>query len=344
MGQGMDKTNDVFDQLSKLEIPLDGLWLPSAANTAAHSVDDAYWLVYWACVISFFAIIIPLFWFMWRYRRKTEGQKAESQEDHSQLIEILWSGLPLVFFIVLFVVGFRGYLDLNVEPANTLDIYVRGSQWKWDFTYNRDSHGNDVKNGAHVGGIGAEFPVPSGVPIKLIMTSDDVLHSFFLPNMRVKADVIPGRYNTLWFEVPEGQEGKFPIFCTEYCGKDHSRMLATLKVVTRNEFDAWLKKSAEAAGGPASVAAGQKIYNSVCVACHTLTGLRTVGPSFKGLWGKEEEMDDGRKIVVNEDYIKTSILEPNKDVVKSYTKGLMPAQKLSETEIQSFILFLKTVK
>jgi cytochrome c oxidase subunit 2 len=321
---------------SSLNLPIDGLWLPEAASTTAGGVDQTFWLIYWVCVVAFLLVVIPMTAFMFVYKRKTPDQKALSQADHSQLLEILWSAVPTVFFVVIFVVGFRGFLNLYVPPAGAMEVQITGKKWDWTMQY---------PCGASIGGKGAEFPMPLNKPVKGVVTSVDVLHSFFIPNFRTKIDAVPYRYTTLWWQPTK--EGTFPVFCTEYCGKDHSNMLAKIKVMPEAEWNAWYEKTCAEAGGPASAEAGEKIYSGKggCIACHSIDGTRRVGPSFKGLFGKTEKLQGGATVKVDEDYIMESILEPNKKIVESYPPS-MPAmgQTLSKSDIDSVILYIKSLK
>lgn len=319
--------------LQSMPFSADSMWLPEAASTSTNSVDSPFWLIYWTCVVSFVLVIVPMFWFMWKYRRKHEGQKALSQADHSQLLEILWSAIPTVFFVLIFVVGFKGYMDLNVAPANAMEIRVTGQKWQWTAKY---------PNGATVTGQGAEFAVPLNKPVKIILSSTDVIHSFFVPNFRVKMDAIPWRYTTLWFQPTK--EGTFPVFCTEYCGKDHSNMLARIKVMKPEEFDKWLEEH-NPNNGKIDIATGEQVYNTVCVACHSTDGTRRVGPSFKGIAGRETTLADGTKVVADDNYLIESMLEPNKKIVQGYPPSMPPmGGTLSKTQIDSVILFLKSLK
>ena len=334
---------DKDQALQSMHLPLSGFQLPEAASTFAKSaVDDPYWLIYWVCVAFFIATMGPMAYFMWRYRRKTKDQRAESQIDHSQFLEVLWSVVPLLFFSVMFFMGFRGFLELLVAPAGAMEVRVTGQKWTWTWNYG---------DGVVVGGAGATFVIPVGKPVKLVMTSTDVIHSFYVPNFRSKQDVIPGRYTTEWFEATK--EGEFPVLCTEYCGTDHSNMLAKIKVVPQADFDAWFKREKNAGGGPPTAVRGKDVYEKKggCTACHSLDGSPRIGPSFKGLFGRDETMSDGTKVKVDDDYLHESIMTPAKRIVQNTTTGapypnVMPnlSSTLSPSEIDSVILFIKEQK
>jgi cytochrome c oxidase subunit II len=206
----MNEPNDLLS----MQLPSGSLWLPEAAALSTPAVDDPFWLIYWTCVVAFVLVVVPMFYFMWRYRRKTADQRAESQVDHNQLMEIAWSAIPTVFFVIIFVWGFRGFLDLQTAPANAMELRVTGQKWFWTVKY--------PDQGVTVSGQGAELVVPIDQPVKLVMTSTDVLHSYFVPNFRVKQDVIPWRYTTLWFQPtkigtelavhPRPQTDRDPLF------------------------------------------------------------------------------------------------------------------------------------
>jgi cytochrome c oxidase subunit II len=322
--------------LQSMHLPVDGVWMPTAASTLAPVVDDPFWIIYWASVISFILIMAPMFWFAWQYRQKTPDQKAVSQIDHSQLLEISWSVLPLIFFFWVFVIGFRGFLEMFVAPQGSTEVRVVGQKWSWSIAY--EHRGDTVV----VGGVGAEFKFPKGKPFKLIMTSQDVLHSFFVPNFRIKSDVIPGRYTTVWFEATEA--GTYPLLCTEYCGKDHSNMIAKITITeTEEEFFKWLDEQAVTEVTPE---AGQALYTSKgCNACHSVDGSRLVGPSFKGLWEREGKMADGTTVKADAAYITESILAPNAKVVEGYPPAMPSFQgQLKQDQIDALIAYIKTLK
>jgi cytochrome c oxidase subunit II len=327
----MNEPNDLLS----MQLPSGSLWLPEAAALSTPAVDDPFWLIYWTCVVAFVLVVVPMFYFMWRYRRKTADQRAESQVDHNQLMEIAWSAIPTVFFVIIFVWGFRGFLDLQTAPANAMELRVTGQKWFWTVKY--------PDQGVTVSGQGAELVVPIDQPVKLVMTSTDVLHSYFVPNFRVKQDVIPWRYTTLWFQPTK--IGTYPVFCTEYCGKNHSSMLARIKVVTREEFDAWAEEQSAAQLGDPTVERGLEVYNAVCLACHSVDGSARVGPSFKGLYGSNRPFTDGTSAVADDDYLLESILEPNKKIVQGYPPAMPPmGGTLNQTQLESVILYIKSVQ
>lgn len=313
-------------------IELGNFWFPRQSSTIAAEIDYAWYVVYYMDVLMFFGLMIPMFYFMSRYRRRTDNDKV-SNITHSTKLEIGWTIIPSILVIALFFVGLKGYLMASVAPANAMEIRTTAEMYMWTFTY---PNGSTEVN---------RLVLPKDRPVKLIMSSKDVLHSFFVPEFRVKQDVIPGTYTTIWFEANANRETK--IFCTEYCGVGHSEMMADVKVVDGAEFDEWVatgRLKGEAPVPPAEL--GQKLYTQrSCNTCHSLDGTRVQGPTFKGVFGRTEKLSDGSTITVDENYIRESLLEPQKKIVETYP-AVMPTYKglLKEHEIDAIIAYLKTVQ
>jgi cytochrome c oxidase subunit 2 len=216
------------------------------------------------------------------------------------------------------------------------NLRVIGQKWNWTVQYPEE----DIS----VSGQGVEIGIPLGQPVQLVMSSQDVLHSFFVPNFRVKQDVVPGRYTTLWFEATE--VGEFPVFCAEYCGDAHSNMMAKIKVMPVEEYKAWVEKIKGANSKLSPKELGQKLYTSkACNACHTVDGSPKIAPSFKGIYGKMEALEGGGSVKVDDNYIRESILEPHAKLAKGFPP-VMPTFKgqLSEIEINGLIEFIKSLK
>jgi cytochrome c oxidase subunit 2 len=303
--------------------------MPPQATDVARGVDQLYGFLLTASFISCVLVIGGLILFAIKYRRKQEGEKTPYM-SHNTTLEFLWSFIPFVIFMVAFVWGWIVFHQIRKMPNDALEIAVQAQKWDWTFVY---------KNGRRVA---SEFYVPVGQDVKLLMTSNDVIHSFFVPAFRAKQDVVPGRYTAYWFNA--NREGTFQVFCAEYCGDRHSGMLAKVHVVSRDKYENWL--GAEPYKGLSSVEIGQKIYAGRCVACHTLTEAKNVGPGFKGVFGRTEHIEGGPDIVVDENYIRESVMNPNAKVVAGFPKGVMPtfAGQLSEEEILGVIDFLKSLK
>ena len=232
--------------------------------------------------------------------------------------------------MIVFVWGWIIYHRLRTMPVDGLEVTVVAQQWDWSFIY---------KNGRRSS---AELVVPVNQDVKLLMTSKDVLHSFFIPAFRTKQDVVPGRYSALWFNA--NRIGVFQVFCTEYCGEKHSAMLAKVRVLSREDYENWLVTDPYKGITPVEI--GQKVYKTRCLACHNLTEAASVGPGFKGLFGKMEMLESGESILVDENYIRESIIQPDAKKVKGYGDRVMTsfAGQLSEEELLGIIEFLKTLK
>ena len=320
-------------------IALSTFWLPRQSSTIAHQVDFA-WNAVTAVSIFFFCLVVgAMLIFVWRYRRRTEHD-ITSTVEHNFRLEVAWTILPLAICIGLFVIGFRGYVNASVPPGDALEIKVVATQWAWDFIY---PNGTRTRN---------DFRMPTGKPVKLIMSAADttaeragVIHSFFIPEFRIKQDVVPGLYTTLWFEAPEPVDTI--ILCTEYCGAGHSDMLASVKAMDPAKFAEWMENGGDDSKGMPPAEHGAKLYaKSGCETCHSTDGSIKQAPSFKGLFGRKEVFNDGSEIAaVDENYIRESILNPGAKIVKGFT-GIMPAFQgvLKDKEIDDLIAFIKTLK
>jgi cytochrome c oxidase subunit 2 len=308
-------------------------FLPEQASDFAADVDWIHDLITDLSVFFTVAIVGAMVYFAIRYRQK-DGIDHDTPQIHgNNLLEIIWTVVPTVVCIFIAYYGIIFYREMRNVPDDALVIDVRGQKWKWDFYYGNGKQSSDLV-------------VPVNKPIKLVISSRDVLHSFFLPAMRVKKDAVPGQYTYLWFRPIK--TGEYQAYCTEYCGKDHSAMLAKLHVYPQAEFDRWLNdRSAEIAMaklGPAE--RGKTLYKDKnCVACHTLNGTPLVGPTFLNIVGRKAKWTDGTEYTVDENYIHESVIEPNKHIVAGFQPNLMPsfAGQLSDDDISGLIAFMRTL-
>jgi cytochrome c oxidase subunit II len=340
--------------------------LPEQMSTIAAHVDWLYYFIYWLSVALFIGVVAAMIYWAVKYRER-EGHKAEPT-GHNVPLEIAWTVAPLFVLMFLFHKGFQGYMDMAVAPANAIEIRVNAKQWSWEFVYPN-------------GGSSDKLHVPVSRPVKLVMASADVIHAFFAPALRVKRDIVPGMYSSLWFEATH--LGKDDIFCAQYCGgrslgpngeplpyqpsndpdnpfvagqmTGHWSMHSMIYVETLEDYEKFLKSIGDkceqfrAAGKvcPAEVAAesGQRLAVSKgCVACHTSTGARLVGPTWKDLWGKQEATDHGT-VTVDENYVRESILQPLAKVVTGF-QPVMPtfSGQISDGEIDEIIAYIKSLK
>lgn len=311
------------------------------ASTMAPAVDALFNFVLWTCLASFLLIVFGKVFFLIKFWRKKRPEHLTPYITGHTATELSVAGILLIWVMVIFYWGWIDYKKLRTAPTDSMEIYVTGRQWSWQFRY---PEGQTLMN---------EMVVPKGRPVKLIMTSEDVLHSFFVPDFRVKQDIIPKTYTSLWFEATK--TGEFPVFCAEYCGAAHSGMLAKVKVVEPDEYEDWLtsgKLEAQEKAAPSGAEAsgnlaeqGKILYNAkACAACHTTDGKVLIGPSFAGIFGHEVELEGGAKAKVDENYIRESLMEPNAKVVKGF-QPVMPTMKgqLTDDEINALIAFIKSL-
>jgi len=294
----------------------------------ASQVDSLYYFIFWGSAFFFLLIVGLSTIFVIRYRRRAENE-LKPRAHHNTPLEVAWTLIPLILVMVVFVWGFKGFMALHVPPAHSLDYYVTGKKWLWEVAH---PNGEVAIN---------EMTVPLGKPVKVILKSDDVLHSFFIPAFRVKQDVLPNRYTVLWFEatIP----GDYDLFCTEYCGAGHSGMLAKVHVLAGPEWDEWERSTGGRPGDMPLADWGAKLYQSkACVTCHSLDGSVKTGPSFQRIFGHEAELADGSRVVVDEEYLRRSILEPQVEIVAGF-QPVMPtyAGTLTPEDIDALVAFIK---
>lgn len=311
----------------------DNFWLPNAGSELAESIDGLFTYIMWVSAISTVALFAAMIVLVMKYKAtsRAANEQALSQVDHSNVLEIVWSVAPFFFLVSIFVWGFKDFVALQTAPKNSVEIYATGQKWKWTFKY---------PNGL----VDTELHVPQGKNVRVIIKSVDVLHSLYVPEFRVKMDAVPGRYTDLWFKA--NYAGTFPVFCTEYCGKQHSDMLSQAIVHEGDGYEKWLVKKGEEIDQLPPAELGALMYKQFgCGACHSLDGSPNTGPSFKGLWGRTETLASGQQVLIDENYVRTSILEPMKDVVQGFPPQ-MPSFKgqLSDKKIDGLIAYLKTLK
>lgn len=291
--------------LSAFQDPLGQL--PPPASTFAADVDGLFYFCFWVSVASFLLIAGLLIYSAIAHRRKHPDQGPISNFSHNTMLEVVWTLVPTVILMVIFAWGWKGNLDQSIAPANALQYRVQGQKWAWNFW--------------HPGSLTpvAEMWVPINTPVKITTDSKDVLHSFYIPAFRCKRDVLPGRYQIVWFEAT--QLGDFPIFCSEYCGDGHSQMGSMVHVVTQEEYDErpWDIRPED------PVKWGEQLFQANCATCHLPTAATLIGPGMENLYGREEEMSDGSKVVVDDEYILESIRYPQKRIVKGYEGQIMTA-------------------
>jgi cytochrome c oxidase subunit II len=310
-----------------------GFWMPNAASEFSGRIDGLFDFLLWISLISLIGIAGAMILFCVRYRAKSRAanEEAESQVDHSNTLEVTWSVIPLFIVIGVFVVGFKQYVDLRTAPRAAYEVHATGQRWKWGFEYPEGLSHPDLH-------------VPLNRNVRIVIQSVDVLHSLYIPEFRVKMDAVPGRYTELWFNAT--QEGTFPVYCTEYCGTAHSDMLARVVVHTPEGFQAWVAEEIKKIESMPLVELGALTFNqSGCATCHSLDGAAKVGPTFQGLFGKQEKLLGLGTVNVDENYLRESILEPQAKIVDGFPPS-MPTFKgqLSDRRISGLVEYIKTIK
>jgi cytochrome c oxidase subunit 2 len=251
---------------------------------------------------------------------------------YNTALEIAWFVIPVVLVGILFVWGFKGFLKLSVVPKDAMEIKVTAQKWFWSFAY---PDGATSVN---------ELVVPAGKPIKLLLSSQDVIHSFYVPDFRIKHDVLPNRYSVTWFEAP--RPGEHHLFCAEYCGTGHSSMIGKVRVLGEREYANWQDSTATFGEGMKPEDLGAKLYVSkTCTTCHSTDGRAMNGPTFLGIYGHEVTLSDGSKVTVDENYIRESILNPQAKIVMGF-QPIMPTFQglLKDREIDALIAFIKSLQ
>lgn len=304
--------------------------LPIEASTYAHEIDLLHFFVIASTMLGAAFIFLLALYFGIRYRRRSVGETT-SRTGTSAPLEVLIIGSLLTLFLGFWVIGAVQYNHMFTPPPDAIPVYVTGKQWMWKFAYADGRSSMDV------------LTVPVHRPIKLVMTSRDVIHSFYVPAFRMKHDVVPGRYYTAWFEATT--PGLFDVDCAEYCGVNHSHMLGKVRVLDAGDYGRWLASTTPGTNLDL-VARGRDIAARYgCINCHTLDGQRHVGPSWAGLYQSTVKLQDGRSVDADEAYLTRSMMDPLADVVGGY-KAVMPSYRgvLEQPEVAALVEFIKSIQ
>lgn len=324
----------LFDVMTRLiRVPEDGgatFWMPPQGSTIAGEVDWLFNFILGISVVFFVLIVAVMMVFVVKYRRREGRETASPSPSNNTLLEITWMAISIMLVVIIFFFGFKSYLNISTPPANAYEIQVAGQKWDWSFTYPN-------------GYVDQDLHVPADRPVELVMTSVDVIHSFYVPAFRVKMDVVPGRFTKTWFEAT--MPGEYDIFCAEYCGTGHSDMSAMVIVHTSGEFGPWLEKASNFLLTMTPEEGGRKLYEiRGCQQCHSVDGGPRTGPTFFKMFGKEETLADGSIITVDEAYIRESVLEPNAKVVAGF-EPVMPTYqgRLRDDEIAALTAYFRSL-
>jgi cytochrome c oxidase subunit II len=321
------------------------LFLPEQGSAYAQQVDRLHYFVITMTMLGFTGVAAAVLWFVIRYRRRAEGESTPTVEPRA-LHEVLFVGGPLALFLLWFAIGYPLFVRLQTPPREAMDVYVMGKKWMWKFAYAGGPSGADT------------LYVPVGRPVRLLITSRDVIHSFYLPAFRLKQDAVPGRYTQTWFQAD--RPGRYEIFCAEYCGLGHSAMLGELVVMEAAKFDAWLSEarrspvvaaaqdSAQEAASPVTTLSeqGRRLAAEYgCFKCHTVDGTRHIGPSWLDLYLRKEPLEGGGTVVADEGYLTESMMDPRAKVVKGFQPVMPTFQgRIPGPEVAAIVEFIKTLR
>lgn len=301
-------------------------WFPPSASTVSVEQDLLFLYVLGVCLFFALLVFALLTIFAVKYRRRSEDQVVRQVEGNLAL-ELFWTAIPLVLVMSFFAWGADLFFRIRRAPADPLEVYVVAKQWMWKIQHQQ---GPREINNLHI---------PVGVPVKLTMTSEDVIHSFYVPAFRVKQDVLPGRYTTLWFEATK--PGTYHLFCTEYCGTDHAGMGGSVIVMEREEYEAWLGGGK---AGESLTVAGERLFGQLgCITCHgELPGAR--GPSLRGVYNHEVTLATGQVVIADDAYLRESIMAPQEKVVAGY-EPIMPQYPgvISEEGLLQLIAYIRSL-
>jgi len=294
--------------------------------TTTGAIDPVFMFIFGASLVLLLGITTAMMFFVVRYRRSKAPQPT-SQADGNIWLEIVWIVLPTLLVLAMFWYGWKEYLVLRTVPKGALQVTATARMWSWNFSY--------------AGGrTSPRLYVPVGRPVRVELVSEDVIHGFFLPAFRVKRDVVPGMPNFAWFVA--SKPGSYDLFCSQYCGTGHSAMITTVEALPEAEFALWLNQKK----GDKEQSGHELLERHGCLGCHSEDGKPGVGPTLRGIWGRSVTVVTNgteRTIVVDEAYLRRSILDPEADVVKGF-QPIMPPFSLKEEEMAALLEYLKGLK
>lgn len=312
-----------------------GWFLPKAIDNLAQNVDSLFVTISWVALSMFILVEMLLFIFLLRYRRRRKGDQGQAIHGNTKL-EILWTIIPAIILVIIGILGSQQTYAIQSPPKDVYVIEVNARMWAWDFKYPEGFKTTNVLN------------VPEGKNILFKITSKDVVHSFWIPNMRIKQDAVPGRVTQFW--TGHLAPGTYSVPCAEYCGTSHSLMKATLNVVSQTEFDKFVQSGGKAtvavANGTTVSAAdqGKALASSLgCLACHATNSSKLVGPGWGGMYGKPRPLADGSTVMYDENYIVEHILHPGTKVAAGYSM-IMPPQNVTPDQAKLLAAYIKTLK
>jgi len=298
---------------------------------STQTVDSVFLFILAISVALLTGIVVTMIWFAVRYNRRRHPV-AEDVPDNL-ILEIAWVLLPLLIVLAMFFYGWKGFRFMRAVPANALTVKVYARMWQWSFEY---------ENGRTEG----TLVVPAGRPVKLLITSRDVLHSLFIPAFRIKEDAVPGMQTYLWF-LPD-RAGEYDLFCSEYCGQGHSAMITRVRVLGAEDYAQWAGKTTAEASVKGGTSLSGLLQKKGCLGCHSTDGTKKAGPTLKGLFSSNVEVITSgkeRTVVADEEYLRKSIADPKADIVKGFPP-IMPQMKdeISADDLAELVREIKELK
>ncbi|NOR56069.1 MAG: cytochrome c oxidase subunit II [Sulfurovum sp.] len=313
----------------------------SMASTFAADVDQAFWINFWISIVLGLSVIIPLFYFAWKYRESNVKDEDIINYTHNTPLEITWTLVPTALMMVLFYYGYTSMKTLRTMPAESESIVIKleGSKWMWKYEYpaNKAGHVHKITSiyDAKIKGVKRGLYVPKGQKVILKMTApiDDVIHAYYVPAFRMKEDVVPGRMTQQWFQADV--VGKYEVECAEYCGTKHSYMYSEIIVMEQADYDKWFESDAKSPfedQNAAPMSKGESLFvDNGCAGCHSVADASTiVGPSLMGITSTKDAQ-----------YLKDAILNPNKDIAEGFSP-VMPATKMSDEDMKELYAYIAT--
>lgn len=344
----------------------EGFWFPTDGS-AKNLVDAPAIFILWICGIFLVFNASLMVYFAWRYRQKKKDTAATGS-THNTALEVTWSIIPAFILAIMFLWGFRNYLVMATPPDGAYDIMVTGYKWGWDFTYPDGINAKpESATDPETGESKAQPPAlhaPAGVAVRLTLQSQDVLHSVFIPELRVKKDVVPGRYNQMWFKAdfnddPEKVEvvdlptldggtvsvrrNTYNLFCTEYCGQNHSMMITKVYIYSPEDFDKWYEAKALIDPGTPLTKVGETIWATQCKACHSINGSSGTGPTWKDLYAQAGRGTSVGPVDVDDAYIYESIRNPAAKIANGFGNQMAAFPALTDREIRGLIEYMKSI-
>lgn len=314
-------------------------------STVAGASEHLYMVIFYVSTFFFVLLMGLTVLFTLRYRRRP-GVAPERSAAHNTALELTWTIVPLIILVYFFFKGFWGYMDHVVAPAESTELVVSARKWSWDVMYPNGARSPET---VRVGAVDVPvIVVPAGRPVRMRMSSQDVIHSFWVPDYRVKFDVFPNRYTAIWFE-PTWTDDPTPgandhwVFCAEYCGDLHAEMAAIIRVVPEDEYRATVADWAVPKGTPEEIGRQLRIIRG-CNSCHSVDGTPLVGPTWQNLFGYERTLANGQTVVADENYLRESILVPQAKIVQGFPGSMPPYQgQLSDLELEALITYIRSL-